>query len=87
MFRLAEMHTFTHPDIQKKAPQSRRRTAGQRVSMGSTLLGGKHEESCSVKISYLFCQVCQLINKMATKDRTLVAINLCIKELPEYLYQ
>jgi len=48
MFRLAEMHTFTHPDIQKKAPQSRRRTAGQRVSMGSTLLGRKHEESCSI---------------------------------------
>jgi hypothetical protein len=25
--------------------------------------------------------------KIATKDRTLVAIVLCIKQLPEYLYQ
>jgi len=25
--------------------------------------------------------------KKATKDRTLVAIVFCIKELPEYLYQ
>jgi hypothetical protein len=40
-------------------------------------------------ISYPFGQVCQQEkhNKMATKDRTLVAISLWVSQLPENLYQ